>query len=411
MEAVVAFLYTVGDFIIATVAGEAAVGAVGALTSAAIGATAIIGGTVGLSKLFEIEMNVPDTDYSRQRTVKGGTQPVKTVYGEALVSGPIAFLGAGNSAVSSSGNESLYHVIALTGHQSESITDIYFDNVKIQNSDINSGAATGGAVGGSTVYGPVNSTTITYINKHLGADTSADSMVSAQFAKWTSDHVGQGVTYIATQFYFPDDSDIADVWNKHTPSDIKALVKGVKTIYDPRDDTGGNGDNPASASFQSWSDNPALCLADYMTNTEWGMGIPTSKVDWDAVADAADYCDELQSIPGSATQKRFTCNGVLFGTEAHQNNVSKLLSSMNGSMVYTGGKYVINAGQYIAPGVNDILTEDDLNGHVTLTTSTKDLTDLTQSLVYLTTQTNCTSRLSFPKYKSALRSREITARY
>ena len=81
------------------------------------------------------------------------------------------------------------------------------------------------------------------------------------------------------------------------------------------------------------------------------MGIPTSKVDWDAVADAADYCDELQSIPGSATQKRFTCNGVLFGTEAHQNNVSKLLSSMNGSMVYTGGKYMINAGQYIAPGV------------------------------------------------------------
>ena len=120
------------------------------------------------------------TTLGKERS-RGGTQPVKTVYGEALVSGPIAFLGAGNPLLAS-----LYHVIALTGHQSESITDIYFDNVKIQNSDINSGAATGGAVSGSTVYGPVNSTTITYINKHLGADTSADSMVSAQFAKWTA---------------------------------------------------------------------------------------------------------------------------------------------------------------------------------------------------------------------------------
>jgi len=369
MEAVVTLLYTVGDFIIAAVAGEAAVAGVSAITSAIIGATAIIGGTIGLTKLYEIELNQPDTDYARQRTVKGTTVPVKVVYGEALVSGPIAFVGAGNDA-GSSGNESLFHVVALTGHESEALTDVYLDNIRIPETDIGTaGSGYSGFVGGtSTVYGPVDGTNITYINKHLGDDTTSDTMIDNAFSKWTSTHQGRGITYLATQFYFPDDEDIAEIWNKYTPNDIKGLVKGVKTIYDPRNDTGGNGNNPANASFQSWSDNPALCLANYLTDQDFGMGIPVTEIDWDSVADAADHCDETVTDP-SGSPKRYTCNGVLYGTETHANNVSKLLSAMNGSLVYTNGIYVLNAGEYVAPSVT--LTEDDLSGHVTITTASK----------------------------------------
>ena len=116
-----------------------------------------------------------------------------------------------------------------------------------------------------------------------------------------------------------------------------------------------------------WSDNPALCLANYIIDDQFGMGVPSSAIDWAAVHSSADYADALVSIPGSQTQKRFTCNGVLYGTDSHAQNINKILSSMNGSLVYSSGKYVMQAGQYIEPESDAILTDNDLNGPINIT--------------------------------------------
>lgn len=354
-------------------AGVKFIATLGAQGSAIAAATVVAGSALvgkGLMNLFEIEMPQADTDGSRQRTVRGTTVARKLVYGQALVSGPITYIG-----VSGTDNEDLYQVIALAGHEVNDITDIHFDDVVIPDADINSGSSAGGAVGGTGIFKAQNSTTIVTINKHLGTATqAADSMMVGAFTDYTSAHQGKGVAYIAMKWKLNEDSQ--ETWDKYSPNDVKALVQGKK-IYDPRLDStqtdipGSGSHRLADSTTWEYSTNPSLCVADYLKDTDFGLGVSSSKIDWVAVANAADSCDATVSIPdgsgGSTTEKRFTCNGVIFGTDNHKNNISKILSSMNGTLTYVNGEYIIRAGVYEAPSVS--LDDDDLTGAVSIKTS------------------------------------------
>jgi hypothetical protein len=343
----------------------AAVGATGAFAFAA-GAAVIAAGAVVANKLISSLYEMPrmDTDASRQNTVRSTVEPQKIIYGEALVSGPITFIG-----VYGDKNRVLAHAVALAGHEVNAITDIYFDNEVIDNSiiDINGFVTSGtfGPTGGKQFnnQGGINGVggvsfgyNICKINKHLGAaGQTVDADLDEVFSSINSSHKGTGIAYISTHWLLKDDSQ--EIWDKYTPQNIKALVQGRK-VYDPR--TG----------LTAYSDNPALCVADYLTNTEFGMSVSSSRIDWDAVEVAADACDSV--VDGSYTtpsgdQKRFTCNGVLFATDTHKTNINKLLSSMNGMLTYTNGQFVIRAGVYESPSVS--LTEDDLAGAVSVKTS------------------------------------------
>lgn len=61
---------------------------------------------------------------------------------------------------------------------------------------------------------------------------------------------------------------------------IEVIIKGNAEIYDPRDLSTG------------YSDNPSLCLRDFLTNTTYGLGLT---VDDASVEDAADENDDLVS--------------------------------------------------------------------------------------------------------------------
>lgn len=370
-NAIITAIMFVGNLVMTALPMIEVVFGISGATYFVTGALAITAGVVGMSKLMEMSIPRPDSNYARQKTVRSTTAPVKRVYGESLISGPVAFMGVGGT-----GNQDLWHVIALTGDKSEAITDIYLDNVIIPNADINSGNAAGGIVNGtSTIFRPVDSTTLVTVYKYIGGQTAVSQPVASEFFKWTSDHKGQGLTYIATKFSFPDNERIAEVWNKYNPQDIKALVKGM-AIYDPRKDStspeydaslGVSTHRISDSTTWQWSDNPALCLANYVIDDQFGMGVPSSAIDWASVHSSADYSDALVSIPNSQTQKRFTCNGVLYGTDSHAQNINKILSSMNGSLVYSSGKYVMQAGQYIEPESDAILTDNDLNGPINIT--------------------------------------------
>ncbi len=342
----------------ATAGAAAALGYYGA---AALGAVIVAGGArlaVQLS-MPNLDIAVADNARSRQTTVRSTVEPMKLVYGQALVSGPISFVGTAGTD-----NTDLYHQIALAGHEVEDITDIYFDDSVISDSEINSGSSAGGNVTAGT-FAPLNSTTILKINKHLGTSTqTADTDLVSAFTQYTSAHTGKGIANIVVKMTMTDEAQ--KLWDQRQPNDIKALVKGKKDIYDPRLDTSA-GANPTSSSYQAWTDNPALCVADYLLDTRFGLGITASKINWSAVVTAANACDATVSIPGSTTEKRFTANGVLFATNAHRNNLDMLLSAMNGSLAYSSGQYTIRAGVYEAP--THTLTEDDLTGPIGIRTS------------------------------------------
>jgi hypothetical protein len=135
---------------------------------------------------------------------------------------------------------------------------------------------------------------------------------------------------------------------------ITAIVKGKK-VYDPRTDT------------TVWSENPALCIADYLADTTYGLGASytTDIANADLIA-AANICDEQVAIPGNTTEARYTCNGILGSSEEPQANLEMLLSSMAGQLVYSGGQWVLYAGAYIAPTID--FGVDDFRGHLQVQT-------------------------------------------
>jgi uncharacterized coiled-coil protein SlyX len=325
-----------------------------------VGAATIVAAGMLANKLIAnlYEMPTMDTDQSRQSTVRSTVEPQKVIYGETLVSGPVAFIG-----VAGQKNRDLYHAVVLAGHEVNAITDVHFDNKVITEAQINSGASGGGNVTAGT-FGPKGGQTICKINKKLGgAGQTADADLSSTFASVGSNHKGTGLAYIVTKWSLIDKSQ--ETWDQYAPQNIKAVVQGRK-VYDYRLDTELVKPNVNNASFIAYSTNPVWCLIDYLINTDFGMGVNPNRIDWDAAVVAADACDATVSVP-SGVEKRFTCNGVLFGTDSHKTNINKILSSMNGMMSYTNGQFVIRAGVYEAPSVS--LNEDSLAGAVSVKTS------------------------------------------
>ena len=199
-------------------------------------------------------------------------------------------------------NEYLYIALVLAEGEVESITDIYVDDLPITD---------------SKYTGLVN------YNVYLGTDdqTMPDSHYLREANEfWTADHRLRGVAFLGIRFKW-DEEAFSGI------PDITALVQGKK-VYDPRTAT------------TAWSDNPALCIRDYLTNTRYGKGIPASAIDDVAIAAAANDCDESVTLyDGGGSGKLFTCNAVLDTSKSLFDNLNTLLLGCRGFLPYSQGQY------------------------------------------------------------------------
>lgn len=306
-------------------------------------------------------------EFPRNATIRSAVVPRNIVYGKAQVGGPLVFAKTVHSA-GSTNNTDLWIVQTLAGHEVEDIEDVWVDDKHTTDAQITSGA--GGAVlSGSPYY---NGGALAYFYRKFGTSTqTALTELTTNFpSDITSTFRGRGIAYITCRFILANNSR-----NMFTgvPQNIRALVKGKK-VYDPRKDPtqasyGGSGahdiDDPTT---WEWSECPPLCLADYLMDAKLGMRVPSTRIDWDLVATSADYCDELVDIPGSATEKRFTCNGALTCGVPHDENLDAILSSMGGTLTYVGGKFRIRASMWEAS--SGTLTDDDISDNVRMRPTT-----------------------------------------
>lgn len=288
----------------------------------------------------------------RAITIRGTVEPQVMIYGEALVSGVVFW-----NEVSGEKGRYLWGAIALAGHEVEAITDVWLDGEVIPNSIINGGAAAGGAVT-SGLFGPQDGTDVVELYKHYGtAAQTVNAQLDAEFTAWTTAHRARGIAYGVTKFNNFNRSE--KIWDNKEPTNIKWLVKGRK-LYDPRLDStnGGSGTHRyADPTTWEWSDNPALCVADYLIDDRFGMNLdPATRIDWSAIVTAADYCDASSTIPGGS-ETRYTCNGTLVSTATHRDNLAAILSSCNGELTVSAGLWTLRIG-YLAPDVS--LTADDV---------------------------------------------------
>lgn len=132
-------------------------------------------------------------------------------------------------------------------------------------------------------------------NLHHGSTTqSADPMLTSVFdgtnnkSTWSSNHKLSGIAYIAAHFQHKQDGRFRGL------PDLTVEIEGRK-VYDPRLDsteTGGSGSHrKTDTSTHAGSSNPAVNFLDYITNTEYGKGIPFADIDVQSFQTAADICD------------------------------------------------------------------------------------------------------------------------
>jgi hypothetical protein len=184
-----------------------------------------------------------------------------------------------------------------------------------------------------------------WANHHLGApDQPADADMLARLSDWTEDHRLRGICY----------SYVALAWSREKwPSGIPtitAVIRGKK-LYDPR--TGA----------AAWSENPALCVADYLTDAD-GLGVDyASAISEPDLIAAANVCQEQVTVTAGSVD-RYTCNGTFTSDSAPEDIIPKLCASMAGTAIKAGGLWRIKAGAYETPTVE--LTDDDLRGPVRL---------------------------------------------
>lgn len=96
------------------------------------------------------------------------------------------------------------------------------------------------------------------------------------------------------------------------------VLQGLK-LYDFRDST------------TAYSNNPVLCLYDYLTNTRYGMGISSGKVDIASWTQAANYCDT----------KGWHFNMLISRDQAAFDILKAMLGTFRGQFVWWNGQYYI----------------------------------------------------------------------
>lgn len=318
---------------VATTLGFGTVG-IAAQLAIGIGTQVVLGAAM---RALAPKPKLPSTE-ARGYTVnqRGSALDHQIVYGRARVGGVVVFNGT-----TGTNNRLLHQVIAYTGHEIEDFDEIYINDARVTGIDGNGNV--------TQITLPDGSTSSRYngfirIKEHLGAsDQAADADLVAEVTEWTANHRLRGIAYLYVRYTFD-----ADGFPNGVP-EVTVTVKGKK-VFDPRTST------------TAWSDNPALCLRDYLTS-DYGLGEAAANIDDTLVSAAANVCDQTDTIAGTA---RYTCNGNFTTGQTPDDIIGDLLTSMSGLLWYAQGEWRMKPGYWVAPTVE--FTEDDLRSNVFVNT-------------------------------------------
>ena len=316
----------------------------------AIGATMIAGATA-LAPRPRVQ-SLGNQNYTQQTSNRSLMikQPIThrdTVYGTSKKSGAILFMESTNN------NKEMHIVVQVASHEIQSFDTIYFNDeaLSLTSYGTDSNGITRQRVtapskytGFSTVR-PIADYKIR-IKQHLGSDNQlADADLVSAVSKWTSNHRLRGIAYLYIRMEYD-----TDMFPNGIPN-ISAEIKGKK-ILDFR--TGST----------AHSSNPALCVYDYLTDTRLGLGISTDNIDTTSFTTMANLCDENVTLSGGGTEKRYTCNGVVYSDIPPMQILDDMLTSCTGVLSYSNGKFILRGGQYVSPSVT--LTDDDFISQIAI---------------------------------------------
>ena len=292
----------------------------GVLAAGGIGAALLrIGGSLLLSYATQALMPKPRrTLQPRTVTIREPVVPRDLVYGRTRKGGVIVFLHSSDSE-----KQYLDLVIVLATHRVKSIGAIYFEGEKaIDANGVGIGRWAGRA----------------HVEKRLGAadQTAFTGLMETASDKWTANHRLQGCAAIYLRLTYDQGAFPGGIPN------ISADIEGKDDIWDPR------------IGAHVYSENPALCLADYMANPVWGIGAAIGAedgIDEMSLIEAANICDEPVALASGGSEPRYACNGVITLSETPKTIIEAMLSAFAGRCAPTGGLWRIYAGAWRLPEI------------------------------------------------------------
>lgn len=253
-------------------------------------------------------------------------EPHQVIYGTMRVGGVYSFIHTINN------NQNLLLVVTIAGHEITAVNKVFFDGEEVVFGSGFPGSATSPAKYAGKVYAQVN----------LGStgQSALSQLITDAPTYWTSNHKQSNRAHVYLKLSWD-----GNAFPNGLP-DIVFEVQGKK-VYDPR------------SGLTQFSANPALCIADYLTDSSFGLGYSTSDIDTTALTAAADICDQSVSIITGGTESRYTLNGSFNTDETPGNILGQMLTAMAGDLVLpVAGKAYLYAGAYRSPSIT--LTEDDI---------------------------------------------------
>jgi len=334
------FIQITVPLIIGALAGVGAYG-----IGASIGAAIAIGVVTAAGLYFlQASLRVPNFRSEsglRTKLRREPTEPRRVVYGQIRLSGPLLYF-----ETQGDNNDNLHMYVALCGHEVEEIGNIYIDDDPVTldgNGLVDSGKFSGNA----------------RFDKLLGtAGQTATTWASTESDGLDSNARGRGVAMIHADLLFDREKFSTGVPN------ISAVVKGRQVYdprvaaYDPREVGAVRVYTYTSGSVFFPATNPALCLLDYLLDTDYGLKATNAEIDWASFITAATVCDQDVTLNAGGDEKRYTCNGTFTTAQKPADIIGQLLSAMQGRFFYVAGVFGVKAGAYEAPTIT--LTEDDL---------------------------------------------------
>jgi hypothetical protein len=323
--------------------------------------------------------NVTHNQDTSQLTIRQPISYRRIIYGHVRLGGVLTFIG-----VSGSNNEYLHMVLTVAGHKVHNIdtSKLYMDGVEVPLT----------FEAGDGAYHPsVGNKYRAHMQVEFDNGDPADSSqpfpnlaaagTGGLSSLWTSNHLQRGCAKVHIRLVWD-----ATIFANGLPQSIAFEIDG-KEVYDPRTDTTG------------YSNNPALCLRDWLTDTRYGMAADAETIDDDYVTAAANICDEDVDLKAGGTQKCYTCDGAFDASEQRGDVINGILSSMAGMCVPPGNAWRMYAGAWRTPVFE--LTDDDLRGAIKMDTkvSRRDLAN-TITGVYVSPDNNWQPS-DFPPYQDA----------
>lgn len=278
--------------------------------------------TNGASAFFN--NTVESVEFAQESTVSP-TAPRRIVYGTARVGGNIVWRISEETGVT--------QFAIVWAEKCSAVNAVFFDGINVA-PDNNYPL---GYFGGSVILENFTGTT--------GQQNLTDAdLIALKPSYWDGFHFFSGCAYSYIYLRFNQTA-----FSNGFPA-VTAEIEGRK-LYDPRKDSTAGSILYANSGVSShrindestwqYSDNSVLCLLDYMLDNRLGLGESIDLFDEQSLRDALDICDEGVLDSNNVARKRYTCNGSILANKSHRENIKQILSTMNGKLIYSNGKYYI----------------------------------------------------------------------